>query len=139
VTRARATDSLTRRTGEASLDSALEASCYREGEYWTFDFRGRICRLREARGFHCLAQLLRHPGEKFAATSLLQLRPPESDRPMTAESARVLVTKHIRGVVKRIEAHHPSLAHHLGTCVKTGALCVYQSDPERPMRWQVRV
>jgi hypothetical protein len=90
-----------------------------------------------------LAHLLRHPGEKFSAVELLAVgtesstsRPTGTEPPaVDAESARVLVAKRIRGMVKKIQPHHPSLAHHLDTCIKTGAYCVYLPDPERPLRW----
>src|SRR5262245_40891987 len=39
----------------------------REGDYWTIAWRGGRCRLRDLRGFHYLAQLLRHPGRDFHA------------------------------------------------------------------------
>ena len=119
------------------------AACYQEGEYWTFIYGGILCRLRNAKGLHCLAHLLRHPGQKFAAAELLAVgsglsasgqagvEPPAVDK----ESARVLVTKHIRGMIRKIEPYHPSLAYHLHTSIKTGASCVYRSDPERPLLW----
>ena len=34
---------------------------YREGEYWTIEYAGTICRLRDTKGLHCLAHLLSHP------------------------------------------------------------------------------
>ena len=137
------------RKGNVDLGAAL----YREGEYWTFVYTGMVCRVRDAKGLYCLAYLLRHPGEKFAAVDLLTiteestiLKAPTPAGPalgpsgagasaVDGEEARVLVTKRIRGVVKKIEAYHPSLAHHLGTCIKTGSQCAYLPDPERPIMW----
>ena len=118
-------------------------ACYQEGEYWTFVYGGVLCRLRNAKGLPCLAHLLRHPGEKFSATDLLAIGTETSTLARTGteppavdvESARVLVTKRIRGMVKKIQPHHPSLAHHLDTCIKTGAYCVYLPNPEHPLRW----
>jgi len=119
------------------------AAFYREGEYWTLAFAGTVCRLRDAKGLHCVAHLLRHPGEKFGAVELLAV----TDAPRSfeieniqapsanAEDARVLVTKRIRAAVKKIQAFHPSLGHHLSTCIKTGGHCVYVPDPERPPAW----
>ena len=122
----------------------LGPACYQEGDYWTFVYGGMLCRLRDAKGIHPLVHLLRHPGVKFAVADLLAIgdatrpssRRREPKRSATdAEAARVLVTKHIRGVVKKIRPHHPSLAHHLDTCVRTGAQCLYSPDPSQPMRW----
>lgn len=122
-------------------------ACYQEGEYWTFVYDGTVCRLRDAKGLHCVAYLLRRPGERFAAVDLVHLpgnetcpAPGGTATPpavgLDAEEARVLVTKRIRAVVKKIEPHHPSLAHHLDTCIKTGARCAYLPDPERPLLWK---
>lgn len=191
-------------TSAATPDASHNAAFYLEGEYWTIAYAGTVFRLRDAKGLHCLAHLLTHPGQKFAAVELLAIhnRPQalkptrafarQSDRsldtereetaptrderkpaskstsnPITpssrlapaayrgahaklagkaptsphaptvsaAEEARVVVTKRIRSAVKKIAAHHPSLGHHLGTCIKTGAQCVYLPDPERPIVW----
>lgn len=120
-------------------------ACYQEGEYWTFVYDGTVCRLRDAKGLHCVAYLLRRPGERFAAVDLVNIPSDGTDMGTgatpsnfgaDAEEARVLVTKRIRGVVRKIEPHHPSLAHHLDTCIKTGAHCAYLPDPERPLRWR---
>jgi hypothetical protein len=125
--------------------AAAEAACRREGEYWTIEFGGRLCRLRDAKGLYGLAHLLLHPRERVAAVVLLMQgrwtdRSAVVDEPWTdSEVARVLVTKRIRAVVKKIEPLHPSLAHHLDTCIKTGALCVYLPDPESRLRWDVRL
>jgi len=45
------------------------------------------------------------------------------------------VTKGIKGVIQRIQRRHVALGYHLGTAVKTGAHCVYQPDPSRPVSW----
>ena len=44
-----------------------------EGEYWSITWEGTICRLRDAKGLHYIAQLLRHPGREFHARELLAL------------------------------------------------------------------
>lgn len=43
----------------------------REGDYWTVSWRGDRCRVRDVRGLHYLAQLLRHPGREFHALDLV--------------------------------------------------------------------
>ncbi|HEX2024013.1 MAG TPA: AAA family ATPase, partial [Acidimicrobiales bacterium] len=43
----------------------------REGEYWTAVFGGRVSHVRDAKGLHYLAHLLRHPGEEFHALALI--------------------------------------------------------------------
>jgi len=44
-----------------------------EGEYWSITWEGTTCRLRDAKGLHHIAQLLRHPGREFHARELLAL------------------------------------------------------------------
>ena len=118
------------------------AGCYHEGEYWTLVYGGMLCRLRDARGLYYLAHLLRHQGQKLAAADLLKIgasrkaRQPGTDPTKPdAERARVLVTKQIRGIVNKIRRHHPSLAHHLNTCIKTSAQCIYLPGPAQPVHW----
>jgi class 3 adenylate cyclase len=41
-----------------------------EGEYWTLGFAGSVCRLRDAKGLHHIANLLRHPGRQFDVREL---------------------------------------------------------------------
>jgi pimeloyl-ACP methyl ester carboxylesterase len=43
----------------------------REGEYWTLCFDGTLSRLRDARGLHHIARLLREPGLEVAASELV--------------------------------------------------------------------
>ena len=185
-----------------------------EGEYWTLAYSGRVCRLRDAKGLHHIAQLLRCPGEHVAAIDLLAAldggtvsEPPgarngstvasvgdagplldgrarsayrrrlddlrttleEAERlndagrsaaareemefiedqlaaaiglwgrdrraASTAERARLTVTKRIKGVLDRISFRHPPLGDHLGRTIKTGLLCAYVPEADRPPRW----
>jgi len=50
-----------------------------------------------------------------------------------AERARAAVTWRIRSAIKKIEAAHPDLGHHLANSVRTGIFCCY--DPERDQTW----
>lgn len=45
----------------------------REGEYWTIDYAGRTCRIRDAKGLGYVALLLRHPGEQVHVSQLISL------------------------------------------------------------------
>jgi non-specific serine/threonine protein kinase len=56
-----------------------------EGDYWTLAFEGNVCRLRDAKGLHHIAYLLRHPGEQFEARVLAA----ESDGGATPARARL--------------------------------------------------
>ena len=48
---------------------------YREGEFWTIAYEGRVVRLKHTKGMHYLAQLLRHPGRRlYYSVSQLRLR-----------------------------------------------------------------
>jgi tetratricopeptide (TPR) repeat protein len=42
----------------------------REGEYWSIAFAGEAFRLKDVKGLHYLAQLLRHPGREFHVLDL---------------------------------------------------------------------
>ena len=43
----------------------------REGEYWTLAFEGRVCRVRDLKGLHHIARLLREPGLELAPAELI--------------------------------------------------------------------
>jgi hypothetical protein len=111
----------------------------KEGEYWTIAYGGVTLRLRDAKGLHCLAWLLGRPGERVPAAALLL----DADGrchglAASAEQSRVTVTKRIKAALMKIQEHHPSLGHHLATCIKTGHFCAYTPDPERPVTWVLR-
>jgi hypothetical protein len=47
-------------------------SVYRkDGEYWTIVYEAQAIRMKDAKGLHCLSQLLRNPGREFHATDLV--------------------------------------------------------------------
>jgi CheY-like chemotaxis protein len=54
-----------------------------------------------------------------------------------AERARVNVTRGILGSIRKIGGHSAALGRHLVATVRTGAFCVYQPDPSRPLRWRL--
>jgi hypothetical protein len=59
-----------------------------EGEYWTITYENAVCRLKDAKGLHYLAQLLRHPGREFHVLDLVRgpsvgERNSEEPRPQT--------------------------------------------------------
>jgi tetratricopeptide (TPR) repeat protein len=51
-----------------------------------------------------------------------------------SERARWLVTKGIKGAIRKIAQTNPDLANHLRLSVRTGAFCVYL--PARPVTWR---
>jgi len=56
----------------------------------------------------------------------------------TSERARVAVRKAIAATVTQIERHDPSLARHLRDCVRTGASCRYEPNPDHATIWLTR-
>jgi hypothetical protein len=126
----------TRRAGEGNPWTHL---FQKEGEYWTIAYGGATLRLRDTKGLHCLALLLGRPGERVPAPLLLS-GPVEAGGETIAdpERARITVTKRIKAALKKIQEHHPSLGHHLTTCIKTGHFCIYTPDPEQPVAWGLR-
>src|SRR5262245_38854973 len=61
----------------------------KEGEYWTIVYEGRAIRLKDAKGLHCLAQLLRNPGREFHATDLIGTGDAAADDAVVGEAAAV--------------------------------------------------
>jgi hypothetical protein len=61
----------------ASLEAPGVQHIFRhEGAYWTLAYQGQLCRLKEAKGLHYLARLLRSPGREFHVADLAALTPP---------------------------------------------------------------
>jgi tetratricopeptide (TPR) repeat protein len=54
-----------------------------------------------------------------------------------SERARASVTRAIRQAMRRIHAHHPGLAEHLGRAIRTGTYCAYRPDPRIPAVWEL--
>ncbi|MDQ4131343.1 MAG: hypothetical protein M3133_10230, partial [Actinomycetota bacterium] len=53
-----------------TTDGDRRPSFRREGEVWTIGYGGQVIRLRDAKGLHFLAQLLREPGREFHVLDL---------------------------------------------------------------------
>lgn len=45
------------------------------------------------------------------------------------ERLRINLTQRIRSAIRKLAERSPTLAHHLDTCVQTGATCVYVPPP----------
>ncbi|MDT7551132.1 MAG: hypothetical protein QOE84_3526, partial [Actinomycetota bacterium] len=55
----------------------------------------------------------------------------------SAERARVAVRKAIAAALERIDADDPATARLLRATVRTGSVCRYDPDPDRPVTWQL--
>ena len=53
-----------------------------------------------------------------------------------SERARQTITKTIKSVVERIAQSDVQLADILSRCIRTGAFCSYQPDPDLPIAWE---
>jgi non-specific serine/threonine protein kinase len=53
----------------------------------------------------------------------------------SAERARLTVTKRIKDALGKVRESHPSLGEYLAQRIKTGYLCAYLPDPDRPIHW----
>ncbi|MGB9306052.1 MAG: hypothetical protein WCB92_20955, partial [Mycobacterium sp.] len=51
------------------------------------------------------------------------------------ERARIAVRKAIANAIDRVAAADPPLGRLLSDTVTTGAICRYDPDPDRPVRW----
>lgn len=107
----------------------------REGDYWTLVYEGRTVRLRDARGLHYLAPLLRTPGCQIRVQELVQTNRSGLGR-KDPERARQAVTKGIQLVLDRLRQVHPALAAHLSASVRRGYICCYVPDPAHRVEWE---
>src|SRR5262245_25079387 len=60
-------------TGDATFDATSPtAALFRhEGDFWTLAYQGTVCRVKDAKGLHYIAYLLRHPGREFHVLELM--------------------------------------------------------------------
>src|SRR5262249_16650936 len=60
-------------TGDATADATLAtAALFRhEGDFWTLAYQGTVCRVKDAKGLHYIAYLLRHPEHEFHVLDLV--------------------------------------------------------------------
>lgn len=119
------------------------ATLQREGDYWTLEFDGRLCRVRHAKGLAFLAELLTQPGAQVSALALQRLveeggevadPPPDA---VAWEKGRLNVTRALKLLLKKIVAYHPSAAAHLASALRTGKICSYNPDPKLAIGWKV--
>src|SRR2546425_400649 len=60
--------------GNAIREAAHGEAAYvfrQEGEYWFLVFRGAVVLLKDLKGLHVIAHLLRHPGRPFPVLELV--------------------------------------------------------------------
>lgn len=57
--------------GLPALHPPKENCFLRQGDFWKIQYQGHITFLKSMRGLHCLACLLRHPGQEFHVSELL--------------------------------------------------------------------
>jgi class 3 adenylate cyclase/predicted ATPase len=136
-----ATSPLCTETYTSSASHPLPENLFRnEGEYWTLAFQGTLCRVKDIRGMHHLAQLLKNPHKELHALALVHSSANaqgEEPAKSSSEQARVNVTRAIKAAIKKITASHPALGQHLLHAIKTGTLCSYTPDPQQPCPWRV--
>jgi hypothetical protein len=131
-----------RRKGTAPSPQAFR----REGEYWTIEYAGTVCRLRDFSGLRYLACLLGRPGQQIPATELIAhhrasaedaMPPSKPNKTSDDERARVCATRAIRAALRRIGEHQPVLVEHLNATIHTGARCTYMPDERLPIAWDL--
>ena len=132
------------RRHESTPTPAAESVFRQEGEYWTIAYDGVVCRLKDIKGLHHLACLLRQPGTKVSAVELNAVAAGRRDgtgwaaEPRSgpsAERARLTVTKAIKAALAKIGEKHPWLGEHLSATIRRGYFCSYTPDPRHPIRW----
>ncbi len=68
------------RNGSQQVTASTRAVFRREGEYWTVSSRGKVIRLKHAKGFHYIAYLLANPGRQVLAYELAAAATPNGKR-----------------------------------------------------------
>jgi hypothetical protein len=62
-----------------------------EGDFWTLAYEGAVCRVKDAKGLHYVAHLLRHPGREFHVLDLIgRGLEPGDQRPETNQGLPIL-------------------------------------------------
>ncbi|HVW39943.1 MAG TPA: AAA family ATPase [Amycolatopsis sp.] len=72
----------------AVLAGPVRNTFRQDGEVWTVSFAGRTATLRDAKGLHDIAALLRSPGRDVSATTLLPAEPETGSDEVLDERAR---------------------------------------------------
>ena len=104
------------------------------------DLRAQRARAGELRDEIAEARAFNDPERAARAGALLEDLARElegDDRTLSAERARVNVTRAIRAALRRIAAHEPELGRLLERTIRTGTSCVYHPDPDVPLDWEV--
>jgi tetratricopeptide (TPR) repeat protein len=65
--------------GQRGEDPRMRGVFCQQGEYWTLSWANSESRLRDRKGLHYVAWLLRHPGQEFAAQDLVFALEPGSN------------------------------------------------------------
>jgi hypothetical protein len=109
------------------------------------DYRRRLGELREeleeAERFNDVGRAERARSEMDALAGQLAqavgLGGRDREAASDAERARVTVTLRVKAALEKIRRGHPSLGHHLTSCVHTGRFCFYSPDPTNPVQWDI--
>jgi two-component system, NarL family, nitrate/nitrite response regulator NarL len=124
-----------RRASQPDAPSPPAAAVFRrEGDYWTIEYGGAACYVRDSKGLGYLAALLRHPGKDV---SVLELAGVADRDPAEVERTRQNVARAVRTALDRLGESVPALAGHLERSVRTGERCTYTPDPRAPTRWSL--
>jgi DNA-binding NarL/FixJ family response regulator len=105
-----------------------------EGDFWTIEYGGAVCYLRDSKGLHYVAALLRQPGREWPASALVGDDPADGT---DVERVRQNVARAVRTALERLGERNPALASHLQRTITIGATCCYASDPRTPVRWRL--
>jgi len=129
-------------SGPAGPPATHDAGLFKlEGDFWTVTFEGITLHVRDSKGMHYLAHLVRHPNTPVDVRELIatvgargvtrrkQARTPRGAK-LDRERDRSAVGKRIRSAIAHLNTHHPRLGRFLSTSIRTGYECSYVTDPE---------
>ena len=77
------------KNGTRSIDAAPQETFRLEGDYWTVSWRGKVVRLRDARGLHYIAYLLANPARQILAVELAAAGTANGDQRAPIKSAGI--------------------------------------------------
>jgi hypothetical protein len=118
-----------------SAEQAGEGNAfYREGDYWTVCYEGKVLRMRDAKGLHYIYRLSGNIGKELPATEVAGAL---YGRELEAEPARMSVSRGVKAVLEKISREHPDLGSHLRSTIRAGKSCSYTPDPRIRISWKL--
>ena len=126
-----------------------------EGDFWRIAHHGPAFAVKDMKGLHCIARLLREPGREIHCLELVAedagpcdqadrlselaraagLGSEGAEAERAVQRARVNVSRTIKDAIAKIRDYDRGLARHLANAIRTGVLCSYTPEPGTERTW----